>query len=410
MSALDCSPTRWLVEDVLLQIFQYLDGKDLLRCEAVCRQWRQVMLAGTPWRRWLNQRSPSPELRPFWQRARQNDSFQDYRAICRYILLLDYNWRRGKYETSSLTLNNVGEVITSGDYIYCFINEGNSHPMIILDKTFQVRTIGRMAFEGELLHCYKNMAIYVHLKKIKFVDCSVGHVISELPVEGYSSVMNCRFNGELLTVRFDGLVDNWLRVWRVENDYSTITLIKEINIICDRLLEMDDKYIVVRGRFDTDVYFICIKTLEVERTLYVGLEEIAYEQGLLFILGKKVIQIWDAASRTYLNDLDIHWDYAPYSDSGARIKANSKFLVVVFEGSWNLLCVYDLEALKKGSTKRLLLHKIDVPYSVHALSVDETHIVYCEYEMTSQRRFTRNEITALDFRPVDCRPIDPLYC
>jgi hypothetical protein len=315
---------------------------------------------------------------------------------------------------SYLTLNNVDDVITSSNYIYCFINEGISQPMIILDKTFQVRTIGRMAFEGKLLQCYKSIAIYVHLKKIKFVDCSVGHVISELYVEGYSSVMNCRFNGELLAVRFNG--DNWLRVWRVENDYSTITLIKEININCDRLLEMDDKYIVVRGRFDTDVHFICTKTLEIERKFYVGFEKIAYEQSLLFILGQEVIRIWDAASGTYLNDLDIPLDYALCSDSGDRIKANSKFLVVPFENSCldngKLLCVYDLEALKRDNCffKRPPLHKINVPYSVYALSIDETHIVYCEYDMTSKRCFQRNKITVLDFRPVDCRPIDPLYC
>ena len=35
MSALDSGPIRWLVEDVLLQIFQHLDGRDLLCCEAV---------------------------------------------------------------------------------------------------------------------------------------------------------------------------------------------------------------------------------------------------------------------------------------------------------------------------------------------------------------------------------------
>ena len=411
MSALCSGPIRWLVEDVLLQIFQHLDGRDLLCCETVCHQWRQVMLNGTPWRRWLNQRSALPEVRPFWQRARLDESFQDYRAICRYILLLDYNWRLGKYEESSLTLlNDVDDVIISGKHVYCFINDGNSQPMIILDKTCQVRTKYLIQIEGKLLQCYKNIAIYVHLKKVKFVDCSDGHVISELSVEGYGSVVNCRFNGQLLAVRFVG--DNVLRVWRVENDYSTITLIEQMNIHCDRFLEMDDKYIVVRRRFD--VHFICTKTLEIEFELNLLdnerflPEEISYEQGLLFIFRQKVIQIWDAASKTYLNHLDIPRDCAPYSDSRARIKANSKFLVVRFEGKRNLLCVYDLEALKKGNspTKRLLLHEIDVPYSVHALSIDETHIVYCKYDMTSKRWFQMNKITALDFRPVDCRKID----
>ena len=120
--------------------------------------------------------------------------------------------------------------------------------MIILDKTCQVRTKYLIQIEGKLLQCYKNIAIYVHLKKVKFVDCSDGHVISELSIEGYGSVVNCRFNGQLLAVRFVG--DNVLRVWRVENDYSTITLIEQMNSHCDRFLEIDDKYIVVRRRFD----------------------------------------------------------------------------------------------------------------------------------------------------------------
>ena len=109
MSALDCNPTLWSCEDVLLLIFQHLDGKDLVHCEAVCRQWRQVMLTGTPWIRWLKQRSASRELRPFWHRMgldETNLQFQDYRAICRdivrYLNQQDNTWRHGKYEESSL--------------------------------------------------------------------------------------------------------------------------------------------------------------------------------------------------------------------------------------------------------------------------------------------------------------------
>ena len=146
MSALCSGPIRWLVEDVLLQIFQHLDGRDLLCCEAVCHQWRQVMLNGTPWRRWLNQRSALPEVRPFWQRARLDESFQDHIAICRYILLLqlNYNWRRGRYEECSLTLKDVDDVIISVNHVYCYKDEGNSRPMIMLNKTCQVRVVGRI--------------------------------------------------------------------------------------------------------------------------------------------------------------------------------------------------------------------------------------------------------------------------
>ena len=51
MSILSISRSNVLSYDVLLMIFQQLDGEDLVNCEAVCRQWRDVLLAGTPWRR-----------------------------------------------------------------------------------------------------------------------------------------------------------------------------------------------------------------------------------------------------------------------------------------------------------------------------------------------------------------------
>ena len=75
------------------------------------------------WRRWLNQQSKCPELRPFWQKMKLDMlrlRLQDYRAICRDIVppllhyQLDYNWRHGRYEQSSLTFNVADDVMTNG--------------------------------------------------------------------------------------------------------------------------------------------------------------------------------------------------------------------------------------------------------------------------------------------------------
>jgi F-box-like len=409
MSAHDCSPTLRACEDVLLMIFQHLDGQDLLRCEAVCRQWRQVMLTGTPWRRWLIQRSRCPELRPFWQKMKLDMSklrLQDYRAICRDIVPpllhyhLDYNWRHGKYEPSSLTFNVIDDVLTNGSYVYR--STGESRQVITLDKRWRVRAINRIEIQGNLLQFYQNIAVIVRDKRIQLVDCNDRHVISELSVECYSSIINCRFNGQLLAVRFDG--DNLLRVWRVADDYKTITLISKPKIICEHLLEMDDKYIVASETFvpGRGIRFICTKTLEIEHTFFVGWEEIAYERGLLFIFAKQVIQTWNVAAGRSLQDLHIPHGYATYGEPAARIKANSKFLVVLFEDYFCcqhlLLCVYDLEALKTGncSADRLLIHTMRVPYPVHVVSVDETHIVYCRH--ISGLVCDQYKITALNFR------------
>ena len=169
---------------------------------------------------------------------------QDYRAICRDIVppllhyQLDYNWRHGRYEQSSLTFNVADDVLTNGSFVYRSI--GQSRQVITLHKKLQVRAINRIEIQGKLLQFYQNMAIIVRDERIQFVDCNDGHVISQLSVECSSSIVNCRFNGQLLAVRFDG--DDRLRVWRVADDYKTITLISKLKMICEHLLQMDDTH------------------------------------------------------------------------------------------------------------------------------------------------------------------------
>jgi F-box-like len=57
-----------LDEDVLHMIFQQLEGEDLVNCENVCRQWRDILLAGTPWRRLFDRNKDSS---PLWRRAQR---------------------------------------------------------------------------------------------------------------------------------------------------------------------------------------------------------------------------------------------------------------------------------------------------------------------------------------------------
>jgi len=136
--------------------------------------------------------------------------------------------------------------------------------------------------------------------------------------------------------------------------------------------------------------------------LVVEWEHIAYEGGLLFILAEKLVKIWNVASGRYMHDLHIPPGYAPYGEPAARIKANSKFLVVLFEDYFCcqrlLLCIYDLEALKTGNcpADRLLIHTMRVPYPVQGVSLDETHIVYCRH--ISGLVCDQYKITALNFR------------
>ena len=62
MSVSSINQSNQLGVDVLQMIFQQLDGEDLVNCEAVCRQWHDILLAGTPWRRLFHRKinySPS---------------------------------------------------------------------------------------------------------------------------------------------------------------------------------------------------------------------------------------------------------------------------------------------------------------------------------------------------------------
>jgi F-box-like len=68
MSASTISRLNELDEDVLQLIFKRLEGEDLVNCEAVCRQWRDILLAGTPWRRLFNRNKVSL---PLWRRAQK---------------------------------------------------------------------------------------------------------------------------------------------------------------------------------------------------------------------------------------------------------------------------------------------------------------------------------------------------
>jgi hypothetical protein len=52
-------------------IFQRLESEDLVNCEAVCRQRRGILVAGTPWKRLFHRKVGCS---PFWRKARNRIS------------------------------------------------------------------------------------------------------------------------------------------------------------------------------------------------------------------------------------------------------------------------------------------------------------------------------------------------
>ena len=48
-------PVLW-IEDVLLNIFQFLQHEDLVNCEAVCYTWMSFIRSGTLWKKVFQQK------------------------------------------------------------------------------------------------------------------------------------------------------------------------------------------------------------------------------------------------------------------------------------------------------------------------------------------------------------------
>jgi len=57
MSVVTYNQPCQLSDDVLPMIFDKLDDQDLLRCEAVCRQWHNVSRSGRVWKDYFIDRS-----------------------------------------------------------------------------------------------------------------------------------------------------------------------------------------------------------------------------------------------------------------------------------------------------------------------------------------------------------------
>ena len=124
------SQSNELGADVLLIIFQHLNGDDLVNCEAVCGQWRDTLLTGTPWRRLFLRNKDKLSL---WRKAQKKlESNQltlrtgQYRDIGRKILQVDRNLRTGNLTTATLPLvehSSTWESTINEDYVaWEFVN------------------------------------------------------------------------------------------------------------------------------------------------------------------------------------------------------------------------------------------------------------------------------------------------
>jgi F-box-like len=127
MSVPSISQSNILGEDVLQMIFQHLDAKNLLKCEAVCRQWRNILLAGTPWRRFYHRNiGHSPQWRRTQKILKSNMRTlrtEQYRGFCKDLLqqarTIHRNLRRGHFTKLTYPVSSccVTHISISDDYV-----------------------------------------------------------------------------------------------------------------------------------------------------------------------------------------------------------------------------------------------------------------------------------------------------
>ena len=115
------------LEKVLFGIFDYLDDQDLLRCETVCRQWREVLLSEKSWRKLFHRKIvSSPQWRQVWRNFVHDENklqTAHYRSLCTAIIQelkqVDRNWRTGNCRKSSRKVDSISnaQVLTVSDHI-----------------------------------------------------------------------------------------------------------------------------------------------------------------------------------------------------------------------------------------------------------------------------------------------------
>jgi F-box-like len=127
MSLFSYKPANQLPDDVLLVIFDQLEDQDLLRCETVCHQWRNVLLSGRLWKGLFHRKIVSS---PLWRHVflaigmnLKKLETVNYRVLCKAIIQelheIDNNWRTGSFKITKQEWysNNFPRVVIGKDWI-----------------------------------------------------------------------------------------------------------------------------------------------------------------------------------------------------------------------------------------------------------------------------------------------------
>jgi F-box-like len=408
MNVSSISLSNLLGADVLQMIFQKLDGKDLRNCEAVCRQWRDILLAGTPWRRLFHRKILYSHLWRNEQKKLESNQqtlrTDQYRSVCKNLFQVERNWRMGRLHKSVYSVNAVGCYMTrSDDFVAWNLYEQGDEcgrdgafqrmEFSFLDTESMKITVfslicGGMIMEEMLVHwgCTSEVEVCDHKNK---------WIVDVWNDEEFDRRQISFASGRLFQYSSDknsGL--ERIRVWKMGHPSTLIhdCTFKNRNLF---ILKVDEQFIVATEngqKVDKPVHFISTESLEVFTSLNLNGFKWEYDRGLLFeFRGNGIVRILDVASKTYFNDVRIPFrkEEERFVDLLLRSWASSNSNVMVIgwkyskesSGILSHLSVYDLEAVKKRNSDPdfHLLYTLQFEFDMEKFVMNEKLIAFSGY-------------------------------
>jgi F-box-like len=414
MSLSSYQPAHQLSDDVLLVIFDQLDDQDLLRCEAVCRQWRNVLLSGTPWRRLYHRQIVSSQqwrnILPIFGVDVEELETVHYRSFCRAIVQelkqVYRNWQTGIFKkTCAITsLKNISLVTIWDDRIALYRhNAWNETVQMTFVHRTSLELISFVKLTSPSFAVTNAKIIVAWGRKIMNILDTNGRLISHVPgLDEYERLtwvlVSCCISGDQVAVFSQTCGQEKLSLWDVSIPTKATGLKSQKSVLglpfmCESSMKMDDKFIVVLAfQYKTSNFcFFSKKTLALhwQKTVKDEMKHnFAYGKGLLLLYVSKqnvnceeygLIQVYDVTSKTCFHEVRITAKY-DYDKLEHRVGFNSKFMVV-FENPRhhrlrNKMNIYDLEAMKnpKSSADDLLVHSVAVDFNDDKFAVTETEI------------------------------------
>jgi F-box-like len=422
MSLFSYKPANQLPDDVLLVIFDQLEDQDLLRCEIVCRQWRNFLLSGRPWRRLFNRQIVSS---PRWRRMFRDFGMEEknletlnYRALCKAIIQelnkIENNWRTGNYKisTNEFYSGSISRVVIGKDWIaklYCNGLTGHVEKITIHSRTSMVVECCIVIPLGSFAVTNAKIVVLWDEKNLKILGNN-GRLISEVPELNEDELISwnlatCCISGDHMAVisQSEGLKQ--LSLWDMSDPFRVNRLNSRrfrlgLPFGCEPSMKLDDQFIAVL-RFQgmtTKFYFFAKETLGLhwQKTVNGNMKDkFVYDKGmlLLYVEGVGLIEMYDVASRQCFRKIGIVFS----RNLEQKVGFNSKFMVVADSAtklrnakfSQCQLKIYDLEAVKdlKSTKNDLLVRTVTMKFQTDGIVMDETLLICYDW----------NTIHLLDF-------------